>query len=151
MITHPQIVHFPIAFLSLAVFTDITSYFWQKDFYRKATLLLLLLGVLSAMAALFSGEEAALSASSMENIKSLLQQHESSGKWVLGIFSFVLLVKILQNVKKYKNRTLNIFLTCILLFGLLNIYQAGFFGGKLVYEKGVGVKPVMENTRESIP
>jgi len=151
MFEHPQVVHFPVAFLSLAVFTDIISYFWQKDFFRKVTLLLLFFGVVAAVIALFTGEAAAQSAKSMENIKSLLHQHEVAGKWVLGIFSFVLLAKALLIWKKLENKTLNIFLSIILVFGLLNIYQAGHFGGQLVFEKGVGVKPVMENIRDSIP
>jgi len=151
MFEHPQVVHFPVAFLSLAVFTDIISYFWQKDFFRKVTLLLLFFGVVAAVIALFTGEAAAQSAKSMENIKSLLHQHEVAGKWALGIFSFVLLAKVLLIWKKLENKTLNIFLSIILVFGLLNIYQAGHFGGKLVFEKGVGVKPVMENFRDSIP
>lgn len=151
MIQHPQIVHFPIAFLCLAVFTDIISYFWQKDFLRKVTLLLLLLGVLMALFALFSGEDAALSTRTMIHVKPLLNKHETAGKWVLGIFSFVFLAKVLQTWKKLENHSLNIFLTIILIFGLLSIYQAGHFGGKLVFEKGVGVKPIMEQTKDSIP
>ena len=55
---HPQIIHFPIAILTLAVITELISFFWQKEFFSKMTFSLLLVGVITAFFAVQSGEAA---------------------------------------------------------------------------------------------
>ena len=144
MISHPQIIHFPIAILTLAVVTELISYFWQKEFFSKMTLTLLLVGGITAFFAVQSGEAAIDNLANIDSIKVLLQQHEQAGEWVLRIFGFVLIIKIVFLYLKKDILSIKLFLTFLMLAGLFQIYQAGHFGGILVYEKGVGVEQLFE-------
>ncbi|MHB9014432.1 MAG: DUF2231 domain-containing protein, partial [Ignavibacteriaceae bacterium] len=55
---HPKIVHFPIALLSTYVLLEIIGVVFKRDFFSKAAHLILLLGVLGALAAVFTGNQA---------------------------------------------------------------------------------------------
>lgn len=82
MFTHPQVVHFPIAFLLLVFITEFTSYFWNKDFFSKMSLILLFLGSIGAFAALQSGGNAENEAKLISGIDSVLEKHEETAKLV---------------------------------------------------------------------
>jgi uncharacterized membrane protein len=146
MFSHPQIIHFPIALLSFAVLTELISYFWQKDFFRKMTLVLLVAGVIAAFFAVQSGEAAMESLKDISSIKLLLAQHEDAGEKVLKIFGLVLFLKLTLLYLKKEILSLKIMITLLMLAGLFKIYQAGHFGGILVYEKGVGVEQLLEGS-----
>jgi len=145
MISHPQIIHFPIALLLLAVITELLSYFWQKEFFRKMTFSLLVVGVITAFFAIQSGEAAVDNLGNIKSIKSLLNQHEQAGEWILRIFGFVLLIKAILLYLKKDIFSVKLFLTLMMMVGLFQIYQVGHFGGILVYEKGVGVQQLFES------
>ena len=144
MLFHPQIIHFPIAILTLAVITELISYFWQKEFFGKMTFSLILIGVITAFMAVQSGEAAVDSLNNISPIKPLLHQHEEAGEWVLKIFGFVLILKSILLYLKKEILPIKLCLTLLMLIGFLQIYQAGHFGGILVYEKGIGVKQLFE-------
>ena len=137
---HPQIVHFPIALLSIAVLSELISYFWQKDFFSKMAFYLLIIGVITTFFAVKTGESSLDLIDNINSIKPLLSQHQQAGEWVLKIFSIVLIIKSLCIYFKKKNLFIKIFVTLLMLVGLFQVYQAGHFGGILVYEKGVGIQ-----------
>ncbi len=144
MPTHPQVVHFAIALLLTALLTDILSYFMQREFFKRVTLFLLTLGTIAAFAAVQTGEQAGEAAEIISGIDSVLEQHENAGEWVLRIFGAVLLIRIVLFVLKKEIAVVRLGLTLLMVVGAFFIYQAGLFGGQMVYEWGAGVRPVME-------
>lgn len=152
MFEHPQVIHFPIALLSVAVFTELCSYFIAKDFLRKTTLLLVSIGVVTAFIAVQTGETDAEKVKSIQEIQYLLNQHESAGEWVLRIFGFTLLLKWALILSKKNWASVRIIITFFMLAGFLKLYEAGNFGGILVFEKGVGVQniPAADSTNLKI-
>lgn len=137
---HPQIVHFPIALLSVAILTELTSYFWQKEFFNKMTFYLLIIGVITAFFAVKTGESGLDLIDNISSIKPLINQHRQAGEWVLKIFSMVLIIKALILYFKKNNLFIKVFVTLLMIIGLFQTYQAGHFGGILVYEEGVGIQ-----------
>lgn len=144
MFEHPVIVHFPIALLSVVIFTELMSYFWQKEFFVKATLFLLIVGCVTAVLSLYSGENAADAVNGWREVEGLLEQHEQNAKLSLLFYLIGLAIKLTLHFKKQSRHKLRMAAIPFLLLGMLFLHQTGVLGGKLVYEKGVGVKPVME-------
>lgn len=144
MIEHPQIIHFPIALFTTAILTEMLSYFWKKSFFSNVTLFLLILGCLSAFIALKTGQNSAEVYQAVDSLKGLIRQHENAGEWVVRLFTISLAAKIVVKFFKKDLIFIRIIISLIMLGGFLQLYQAGHFGGKLVFDKGVGVKPMQE-------
>lgn len=144
MLEHPQVIHFPIALFSTALLTELLSYFWKKSFFSNVTMFLLILGCFSAIAALQTGENSAELYQSVESLKALIHQHESAGEWVFRLFTISLAAKIITVLFKKDTIYIRLIITFIMLAGFFQLCQVGHFGGKLVFDKGVGVKPMQE-------
>ncbi len=140
MIEHPQIIHFPIALLLSALLSELLTYLGHRDFWDRVTIFLLGLGVVSAIIAVITGNFAAEAVKQGAGIVHLVAQHRQAGLWVLGLFSFVFIAKGLFMYFKVSPVQVRLLITLFMLLGALQIYQAGHFGGKLVYRHGVGVQ-----------
>lgn len=129
---HPLIVHFPIALAMTAFFFQILGIFKSDEkFLKTAWYLLLCVAVVMPLAALTGWFE-------VERIKlrhPILDAHRLAGFIALGLaWIAVATGYFLRQSNKQK------FVLLILLFLLaLSVGIAGFYGGKMVYEYGVGV------------
>ncbi|MGD9897928.1 MAG: DUF2231 domain-containing protein [Calditrichaceae bacterium] len=144
MLSHPQVVHFPIALFLTAVLAELFSLFWQKSFFSKVSLLLLILGSVTAFMAVITGEAAAETARQINGIETLLQAHQNAGE--MAAWYFLVLTIIKTGLLMFGKDILpwRLIVSIGLIIGAVLIYRTGLFGGQLVYEKGAGVKPVME-------
>ena len=142
---HPKIVHFPVAFLSIYALLEITGVLSKKEFFKKAAYLFLFLGVLSAVAAVISGNQASDIASQWEDKGAiipfgLISQHEEFATITLWYFTGLLVLRTFLVVKKkYTGMIQYIFIVLAIIGGYL-IYETGDLGGKLVYNHGVGTE-----------
>lgn len=142
---HPKIVHFPVAFLSIYALLEITGVLSKKEFFKKAAYLFLFLGVLSAVAAVISGNQASDIASNWEDKGAvipfgLISQHEEFATITLWYFTGLLVLRtFLVLKKKYTGMIQYIFIVLAIVGGYL-IYETGDLGGKLVYDHGVGTE-----------
>ena len=64
---HPKIVHFPIALLSAYALLEIIGIVFKNEFLSKTAHLFLFLGVLGALAAVLTGNQAEEAAELLEN------------------------------------------------------------------------------------
>ncbi|MGD9489349.1 MAG: DUF2231 domain-containing protein [Calditrichaceae bacterium] len=144
MLSHAQVVHFPVALFLTAVLVELMSLFWQKSFFSKVSLLLLILGSVTAFWALITGDTAAEAVRHIDGIEPLLSTHQNAGKLAAWYFLFLTVFK--TGLMKLGKDLLpwRLIVSMGLIFGAVLIYRTGLFGGKLVYERGAGVKPVME-------
>ena len=142
---HPKIVHFPVALLSIYALLEITGVLSKKEFFKKAAYLFLFLGVLSAVAAVISGNQASDIASQWEDKGAiipfgLISQHEEFATITLWYFTGLLVLRTFLVVKKkYTGMIQYIFIVLAIIGGYL-IYETGDLGGKLVYKHGVGTE-----------
>ncbi len=140
MIEHPQIIHFPIALLLSAVLSELISYITRQAFWEKVTLYLLSLGVISALVAVLTGNAAAEKIDVATGVATLVLRHREMGLWVLFFFGAIWIIKWLFFYFKITALPYRLTITLLMLIGSLLIYQAGHFGGNLVYKHGIGIQ-----------
>ncbi|NUN07565.1 MAG: hypothetical protein HUU54_00135 [Ignavibacteriaceae bacterium] len=151
---HPLTTHFPIAFLTLASILCGVSIFRKSDFLSKSLLLILILGVVSSVLTLFTGNLAATEFSSAiaprldafisSEINSLIEQHEDFATYTMLNYTFMLIILFYEFINKRRNKqpigaALRIVILGLTsLTGLYLIYKTGIYGGELVFRYGVG-------------
>lgn len=149
---HPKLIHFPIAFLYVYVLLEIVGVLSGKTFFQKSAHLFLFLGVLAAVIAVMSGNQAADIASKLKDKGAivpldLISQHEDYATFTLWYFTGLLVLRTYVVIKKkFKGIILYIFIL-LALAGAYLIYQTGEYGGRLVYDNGIGTELKREQIR----
>jgi uncharacterized membrane protein len=153
---HPKVIHFPIALLLTYTLLEAVGAILKKELFSNAAYILLILGVLGAIAAVQTGQQAEhLFENWTKSSGDLLEMHEKYANLTVWLFSFLLVIRtafiILVQVKKkfVANAViLKYIFVLIAVIGCYFIYETGEYGGKMVYEHGVGTKPMMETSEE---
>ncbi len=139
---HPMVVHFPIALLMVAFAVDVIALFFRKiSFLPRMVTILYVLGALGTVGAVISGEEATETVEVVGQASSILADHEDVGEIVMYFFLVYAALRVALWWFSFRI-VFWIPLTVIGAIGLIPLYQASSFGGRLVYEKGVGVAMV---------
>lgn len=157
---HPIFVHFPIAFLTIYAFLEITNIkiLSQKNWYLYTKFTLLVVGVLGAFLALQTGEMA----EHLVPSSSLIEKHAffaSSSAYIFVIIASVYLISIVnKNNFIFKNKILfttwslltylanalnkRFIVLLLAVIGLICITITGSLGGAIVY--GPDIDPVVK-------
>lgn len=140
---HKLAVHFPIALLLTYCLLEIIGMFFKNDFISKAAFLILLLGIIGAIFAVLTGNQA-------EKLwdlwnpasREILNEHEKYATILLWYFTLLLGFRThLVLKKKFFGKT-RLFFIPLILFGAFLIFKTGEEGGEMVYEHGVGVETI---------
>src|SRR5688572_26086778 len=137
---HPAIVHFPIALLTVAALFAVISLFAKKEFFKEGAFWNLLLGVIGAIAAVITGLVEERTLVHNDAIHEILEKHEMNGIAIL-ILSFGLLTWCWVRKNKF-GKTEHRLWVSLLVLGTAMIFYQGYLGGRMVFEKGAGVKPM---------
>ena len=139
---HPMIVHFPIALLLTATFiSTLAVIFKNKREELKIVLYwILILGAISALAALFSGLYESERVVHDEAIHKIMEVHKFLGFVIASAFVLITLWFIIRR-RKIKYKELLIITLFLIGTSSVLVYSA-YLGGKMVYEEGTGVKPM---------
>ena len=139
---HPMVVHFPIALVITACLFDLIGLFLEKRDFSQTAFYLLFVGTLGAIGAVLTGEYLAHEeAHSIQGIREVLHTHEEAGEWTLWFLIVYTFARGWFTYRKTWGRTqLRAFaLASLIAVGL--VVRTGFYGGKLVFEFGAGLKP----------
>ena len=143
---HPQVVHFAVALLMLGSALRLLSCFvlnrWR--WISHSATLLLLLGALSAVISVKSGDDAHGPVARSPGARDLVIEHEEYGKSTRNVFLAVAAIELLslglrrkESTQKYARYA--VYASCAgCLFGLVPLYEAAEHGGELVYSYGGG-------------
>lgn len=143
---HPQVVHFAVALLILGSGLRLLSCFvlnrWR--WISHSATMLLLLGTISAVVSVKSGDDAHGPVERIPGARDLVVEHEEYGKNTRNVFLGVAIVELLalglrrkESTQKYARYA--VFASCAgCLFGLVPLYEAAEHGGELVYSYGGG-------------
>lgn len=142
---HAKVIHFPIAFLMLYILFEFIGATFKREFFSKTAHLLLLLGVVAALVAVFTGGQAEALAKKWEAAGAAIPlnaigEHEQYATATLWYFAALLVVRSYLVVKK---KFIGFFKYGVLIFALVGgylLYQTGEYGGKLVYKYGLGTE-----------
>lgn len=142
---HPQIVHFPIAFMVIYALLEITGILSGKEFFQKAAYLFLFLSVLTAVFAVITGNQAAEIASKWKEKGAviptkLISGHEKYATITMWYFTGLLVLRTYVFLKKQFKGIVKYLFILLAVIGLYLVYQTGDRGGKLVYDHGVGTE-----------
>jgi uncharacterized membrane protein len=138
---HPKVIHFPIAFLLGYFLFELLGIVFKKEFLSKAAHLLLLLGVLGALAAVMTGREAEETFEYWNKQSGeLLEEHEMFANLTFWYFTGILILRTFVTLKSKFVGIVKYAILVLAFVGVYLIYQTGEYGGKMVYEHGVGTQ-----------
>ncbi len=140
---HPKIVHFPIALLSAYALLEIIGIVFKNEFLSKTAHLFLFLGVLGALAAVLTGNQAEEAAELLEKQGAIIQfhaisEHSDFANYTLWFFSALLVGRTFLVLKKKFQGKIKYLFIVLALAGFLLVFETGERGGKLVYKYGIG-------------
>jgi uncharacterized membrane protein len=138
---HPKVIHFPIAFLLVYLFLELVGAIFKKDFFSKTAHLFLLFGVLGALAAVLTGNQAENAFEGWNKTTSaILETHSTYANITLWFFSGLLVIRTILVLKKKFNSFFK-YIFCLLgIAGAYFVYQTGEHGGEMVFHHGVGTQ-----------
>ncbi len=142
---HPPIVHFAIALTVVGVLFDLIGFSLSRDSLKQVGFWNIIVGVVALWAAMFSGEAAETTTERFVKsigIEGIFEAHEILGKFLPGFFTLIGVLRIYLYIKE--NKKLFITYLALGIIGIVLVGLQGRIGGKMVYEYGVGVKPLME-------
>ena len=142
---HPPIVHFAIALVITSVIFDLFGSILKKESLKNAGFWTLIVGAIAVVGAFLTGhgaEEIVENAIKGTEAYKRLEIHETVGTVVLVAVLILTAFRIFLT-KKSDIRLMGIYLLAGFIV-LAIVGLQGRIGGILVYQFGVGVKPVME-------
>lgn len=133
---HPKIVHFPIAFLTVYPVMELIALISKKDFFSKAALLMLLIGVVFSLIAVLTGNQAFISNQNLskESIE-IFNQHENFANIITWFFTALLIIRYYLVIKNKLTFKFHLLIVLIGISAMYFVYQAGNYGGKLAKSK----------------
>jgi uncharacterized membrane protein len=134
---HALVVSFPVALLTTAVLFELASLVLKRDGLRRIGFALLLVGALSAGAAVLIGLQAEDAIQHGEAIHRLMEEHEELAFFTLGVFGVVALWRLVREGKMGRGERIAAFVLSLAGLGLLA--DTGHHGGKMVFEHAAGV------------
>ena len=136
---HTKVVHFPVALLATYSVLEIVGIIFKNEFISKSALLILCIGVVTALLAVLTGNSAA------DNFlywnaesSAMLFNHQNYATYLAwfsalfcGLRIYIVVKKKFVGLRKYA------FLIFALLI-LFLVYKTGTYGGDLVKKYGIG-------------
>ncbi|MGU3473637.1 DUF2231 domain-containing protein [Paenibacillus sp. D51F] len=134
---HPIIVHFPIALISIGLVYDLVTSVVHRSLPPRKGLWLWLAAAFGAWLSVATGpEEDARGNTSFLEIHSMLADITA---WVVTLLVLGRIIMAFRGNRSLVKMTLAVYLVLsIASFGL--VLGTGYYGGKMVYSNGVGVK-----------
>ena len=133
---HPIMVHFPIALIIIATLYDFLIAITKRRILQKQGFWLWLIGFIFAWIAVMTGPD-----EDARGNTNIFHLHENLAHYTTILAFLVVALRFFFLVKKKEFFHFTLIIYCILsLMCTVGILSTGYFGGKMVYDQGVGVK-----------
>ena len=136
---HALVIHFPIALLIVGFLSELIALFSKKQFFKNASLYLLLLGSLGAIVAYASGSYAG---DGMTDglLQEPMELHEDAALVTLLLAIITALLRAAMYYFDYQKAWAQ--WASFLLFAALVgfVARTGYLGGQLVFKHGAGIE-----------
>lgn len=138
---HPKLVHFPVAFFLGYFVCELIGGLFRKEAFTKAAFILLIFGVLGALASVITGKQAVDAFDYWNKASSdILEHHEEYAYTTLWYFTAVLVIRTILVIKKKLIGPFLYLFIALAAVGAFLIYQTAEAGGKMVYQHGIGTQ-----------
>ncbi len=139
---HPIIVHTPVALLVFSAFFALVGRLFDREWVRKASVLLLVFGFLGAFAAVQSGQVAHRVPEHEQGVPEHdIDEHGEAGEWVLRVSGAALLAyAIATRLKGGAASAVSALALVLQIMAAVAVGVTGYRGGKLVYDHGANVR-----------
>ncbi|MAT56936.1 MAG: hypothetical protein CMF23_03065 [Ignavibacteriae bacterium] len=142
---HPKFVHFSIALFSIYILLEYFYFFYSKEWLNKTVHLILILGIFLTIGTVLTGNQAEKSVieiieNKAAHVKEVLEEHEEYGTLVLWLFAAIAVFRTYILLKKKMTKKTQVILLLLAAIGGYLIFEAGEYGGELVYRHGVGTE-----------
>lgn len=134
---HPIVVHFPIALILLAVLLDLIRAVRQRNIPPTCRLFIWLLAAIGVAVAYYTGP-----GRDAFGVTNLIKQHATFAQWTMWATFLVVAIRLFlwwRKVEAMRGFGLVVYLLIAVLTAGL-VMTTGYYGGKMVYDQGVGVK-----------
>jgi uncharacterized membrane protein len=151
---HPMVVHFPIALLIIYSILEIFGVVTKKNFLTNAAYLILVLGIVGAVAAVLTGNQAEEVAEIWQDKGALIPfgaitTHENYATFTLWFYIFVVFIRTYFVVRKKFTLHVKYAFIGLSIIGILLLYKTAKEGGELVFEHGVGTELLKPETLDT--
>ncbi len=139
---HPQIVHTPVALLIFSALFALVARFYDRDWLKKTSVLLLVIGFAGAWFAEQSGRPAHRVPEHEQGVpEEAIDKHGLEGKRVVQLAGGALVAIVLASrLTGWAAGALSGVGLALQVAAAIMVGIAGFHGGKLVYDHGANVK-----------
>lgn len=133
---HHKVIHFPIAFLLIYPFAEIAAFITGKNFFIKFAGVILFIGTVGSLAAVFTGNQAFtfIKDWSGENLK-IFESHQTFATITVWYFTALLILRTYLGIKKKLNKKILSAFLILSLIGGYFIFQTANYGGKIAKER----------------
>lgn len=147
---HPALVHFPIVLILLGTIVAVAAVIIRRWHLPWLAAILLGLGALGAVAATWSGEEDAEAKKGLSpQAGQVLEEHEEWGERARNLALLAAATAVTSAMlRRFPKASAGFagFTALAAVGASFCVAEAGHYGGKLVYEHGIGVKVDAGNT-----
>jgi uncharacterized membrane protein len=136
---HALVIHFPIALLMAGFLSELIALFSKKQFFKNASLYLLLLGALGAIVAYVSGSYAG---DGMTDglLQEPMELHEDTALVTLLLAIITALLRSAMYYFDYQKAWAQ-WVSFLLFAALVGfVARTGYLGGQLVFKHGAGIE-----------
>ncbi len=139
---HPQIVHTPIVMIIFSAFFAIVGRLFDRDWVRRASVLMLVFGFLGAFAAVRSGLAAHGVAEHRQGVpEEAIDDHAEAGQWTMYLAGAALVaIAVASRLSGPAAAAVGAIGLILQLMAATAVGVTGYRGGKLVYEHGANVR-----------
>ena len=139
---HPQIVHTPIVMLIFSAFFALVGRLFDRDWLRKTSVLMLVVGFLGSFIAVQSGKPAHRVPERQQGVPEKdIDEHAAGGWWVVYLSGGALVViAIASRLQGGAASALGMLALLLQLCSAAAVGLTAYRGGRLVYEHGANVK-----------
>jgi len=139
---HPQIVHTPVALLIFSAFFALVARLYDRDWLRKTSVLLLVIGFVGAWFAVQSGGPAHRVPEHEQGVpEEEIDEHAALGKLTLKLAGgAIVAIALASRFTGLAAGALSGLALALQLAAAITVGLAGYEGGKLVYDHGANVK-----------
>jgi uncharacterized membrane protein len=136
---HAMIVHFPVALVLVAFFTDVLGLILKKKFYQQATFYVLILATLGAIVAYLTGD-AAGDGMDGGSLLQAMEAHEEAATFTLWFTIAATGAKSALFILKKEMLWLKILAFVLLMAAAGGVARTGYLGGQMVFKHAAGVE-----------